>query len=311
MPVYNGEPFLASSIESILQQTFSEFEFLIINDGSTDGSLDIIKSYARKDSRIRFVTRNNKGLISTLNEGLAMIETEYIARQDSDDISLTSRLKKQVEFLDKNTSIGLVGSNYHTVNNRGQIIGTTDVLTTPNDLKLAEVFSNQFGHGTIMARGQILKSKKTYNQEYKHSEDYELWARLAREQGIANIKEPLYKWRLHDENVTIKHPQIMKDQTLRIRKREFKYFREHKSDYRILTFHPKSIRGGVLRYFQKKNTLFRDMALMYCYSGYRRYALLTLLLAILHAPWIVKTYKQLFIILFAKSKIRTIKFESI
>src|SRR5665647_1469233 len=112
MSVYNSESFLAEAIDSILGQTFKDFEFLIINDGSKDKSLEIIKNRAKNDPRIRLISRPNKGLVKSLNEGLAKARGEYIARMDSDDISLKTRLKKEVDFLDSHPDVGMVGSNY-------------------------------------------------------------------------------------------------------------------------------------------------------------------------------------------------------
>ncbi|HAS7841575.1 TPA: glycosyltransferase family 2 protein, partial [Vibrio cholerae] len=110
MSVYNGEKYLGEAIDSILKQTFSDFEFIIINDGSTDKTLEIIKSYMKKDDRIVLVSRENKGLIVSLNEGLDLAKGQYIARMDADDISIKSRFEKQIEFLDSNPDIGVCGT---------------------------------------------------------------------------------------------------------------------------------------------------------------------------------------------------------
>jgi len=110
MSVYNAQKYLDEAIESILNQTYSNFEFIIINDGSTDKSLEIIENYAKKDSRIIVINRENKGLIYSLNEGIRKANGKYIARMDADDISLPQRLEKQVEFMEKNKNIGICGT---------------------------------------------------------------------------------------------------------------------------------------------------------------------------------------------------------
>ena len=163
MPVYNAERFLRLAIDSILGQTFSNFEFIIINDGSTDGSLKIIKSY--KDSRIHLISRPNKGLAPSLNEGLTRAKGQYIARMDADDISLPKRLAQQVDFLDQNPTVGLVGSNYIIIDDSGKKLDVTDVFTHPSDLKVAMVTCNQYGHGSVMMRSTVFKNIKPYDPQ--------------------------------------------------------------------------------------------------------------------------------------------------
>lgn len=311
MPVYNAGGFLAEAIESILNQTFRDFELLIIDDGSTDRSLGTIKKYTKQDKRVKVVSHGeNKGLVATLNEGIGLAEGKYIARQDQDDISAKSRLKKQVEYLDNNPSIGLLGTNYDVIDNRGKTVATTDVFTSPEDIKLAEVFSNQLGHGTIIARRRLLRTFP-YDEDFKNAEDYDLWARLSHHTKIANLSKPLYKWRLHETGMTNTKTAAMQSQVHRIRNREFRYFLSHKSDFKIFSFHPRSMRGGTRSYLEKKSSVFRDMALMYCYTGLRRKAVPALLLALLYAPWNKKTYRQLIITLFRIKSMAMIDYEVI
>src|SRR5947207_1274318 len=122
MSVYNGENYLAEAIDSILNQTFKDFEFIVIDDGSSDTSLKIIKKYT--DPRIKLISRKNKGLVASLNEGLAKAKGDYIARQDADDVSLPQRLKKEVEYLDAHPKVALVGSNYKHLDAKGKLTGT-------------------------------------------------------------------------------------------------------------------------------------------------------------------------------------------
>ena len=115
MPVYNGEKYLREAIESILCQTYSDFEFIILDDGSTDSSLTIIKEYAKMDSRIIFITRKNKGLVATLNEGLELAKGDFIARMDADDISYPERFAKQIQYFANNPELFLVGTNFRNI----------------------------------------------------------------------------------------------------------------------------------------------------------------------------------------------------
>lgn len=293
MSAYNAVEYLKTAIESVLGQTYPSFEFIIINDGSTDNTNLIIKEYADKDKRIRIIDhQKNRGLIASLNEGVEIASGEYIARQDADDISLPSRLEKQVRFLQKNNQIGMVGANYHVIDERGTVVDTTNVFTQPTDLALAEIFTNQFGHGTIMARAELLK-KHRFDQNYKHAEDYELWSRLAHEAELANLKEPLYKWRLHKGGITASKNAEMQLQVRRINEREFAYFLAHRADYKLVRFWFSSTEGGLLAYLAKKARLYRNMALMYCRKGLRKKAILISLIAWACAPLSRKAYRVL------------------
>ena len=155
MPVYNGEIYLAEAIESILNQTFADFEFLIIDDGSTDNTWGILSSY--NDNRIR-LTRNpkNVGLIESLNNALTLAIGHYIARIDADDISLPKRLEKQKEFLDKNLEIALVGSWVEIIDRQGKRIGYQKFLWDDSLIRWQLLFKTTFAHSAIMARRDVL-----------------------------------------------------------------------------------------------------------------------------------------------------------
>jgi glycosyltransferase involved in cell wall biosynthesis len=190
LPVFNAGRLLEEAIESILNQTIQNLELIIINDGSTDDSLDIIKTFAHKDKRIRFISRPNKGLVFTLNELVKLANGRYIARQDQDDISLPARLEKQIAFLRRNPDVSMVGTNIMVIDSRGkrvsQKVANVDFLTHPNDLKLAEVFSNQFAHGSIVIKRSSIKSDR-YDPDYSYAEDYDFWSRLSRRSKLANL----------------------------------------------------------------------------------------------------------------------------
>jgi glycosyltransferase involved in cell wall biosynthesis len=193
MSVYNGEKYLKEAIDSILNQTFKDFEFIIINDGSTDNSLKIIKSY--KDPSIILISRKNKGLVDSLNEGIKKAKGEYIARMDADDISLKERFKKQVEFLDKNTEVGLVGTSMKIIDDNGSVKRIQYVLCGDCELKSELILRCPYVHGSTMIRRNALPPSEIYRKKYWPAEDYDLWLRLAINTKISNLCEPLYHYR--------------------------------------------------------------------------------------------------------------------
>jgi glycosyltransferase involved in cell wall biosynthesis len=206
MPVYNGAAFLRESIRSILSQTYTRFEFIIINDGSKDNSDEIIRSF--DDRRIRYHTQENAGLAATLNRGIGLSGGIYIARQDQDDISLPSRIQKQVDFLNSNPSVGLLGT-------RAKIIGTNAPGKAHNHaihpwlLKFDLLFDNPFVHSSVMFRQAAISATGLYNTDPTCYEDFELWSRFAQTTEIANLPEPLLEYRHHGEGMS-KSPSYSK-----------------------------------------------------------------------------------------------------
>jgi glycosyltransferase involved in cell wall biosynthesis len=203
MPVFNGEKYLNEAIESILNQTYTNFEFIIINDGSTDTSEEIILSY--KDSRIVYIKNpENYKLIQTLNIGFSLAKGRYIARMDADDISHPDRLQKQVQFLDINEDYGLVGSGVNLLHgaNKSQLLYHTDYAS----LKFALAFYCPFIHPSVMLRKEVIKSMDpVFDERFLHAEDYELWTRLAFRTKMANLPEYLLDYRVHDSQISSQH----------------------------------------------------------------------------------------------------------
>lgn len=197
MPVYNGEKYLKEAIESILNQTFKDFEFLIINDGSTDSSIKIIKSFS--DSRIILIENNqNMGQSKTLNKGLSLARGEYIARMDQDDISLPDRLLTQVDFLEKNINIDIVGGGY-------QLFGKEDnrkIFLPSSSIKLAWKFlmNTYLCHPSVMFRRSVLKTIQYYPQTI--SEDFAFFSKIIQKYRGSNIKKILINYRQHNTNVS-------------------------------------------------------------------------------------------------------------
>jgi glycosyltransferase involved in cell wall biosynthesis len=202
MPVYNGERFLRPAIESILCQTFKDFEFIIVDDGSTDSSVTIIRSYS--DERIRLLQNTrNLGITRTLNTGLGVSGGEYICRMDADDISLPQRLQIQIDFMDSHRKIALAGSNVILIDFAGENRGREDHPTQPNLIKRRIFVHNPFAHSSVIIRSSVLKESGYYDPQFLHNEDYDLWLRLAAKYQLANIEEPLLKRRIHEQNITV------------------------------------------------------------------------------------------------------------
>lgn len=203
MSVYNGEKYLNEAIDSVLNQTFKNFEFIIINDGSTDKSFQIIDSY--KDSRIKLINNDgNKGLIYSLNKGIELATGEYIARMDADDISLPSRFEEQLNYLNLNKNCGVVSCNYLQFNENKEI---NCIESSNHNLILGfMLFNSSVVHPSLMIRKVFLDNLSiVFNPLYKHAEDYELWSRLIFSTRFSSVSKTLFKYRLHNEQVTSVH----------------------------------------------------------------------------------------------------------
>ena len=199
MSVYNTEEkHLREAIESILNQTFSDFEFLIINDGSKNNAQEVILSY--KDDRINYVlNEHNLGLIDSLNKGIELAKGEYIARFDSDDISLSQRLQKQVEYMDTHPEVGLLGTQFESFPKKRVSSGLSDNKLIKEALLVS---SNQLGHPTVMMRKSVLNEYNIrYDKEALYMEDYKMWLDMAEHTEIANLDEVLLNYRRHGGSI--------------------------------------------------------------------------------------------------------------
>lgn len=195
MSVYNGEKYLREAVESILNQTFRDFEFIIINDGSTDKSGEILEEYAKKDSRVRLSHQENMGLTKSLNRAIRLAKGEYIARMDADDISLPQRLEKQVRFLNKNPEIVLVGTGYYEIDASGKIIGRKTPPSSLSELKKILVKYNPFFHASVVIRRKVLEKVGLYDEKMIYAQDYDLWLRIGGKFKVANLPYILMKKR--------------------------------------------------------------------------------------------------------------------
>lgn len=196
MSVYNGEKYLQDAVDSILQQTFPDFEFLIINDGSTDSTSKMLEEFSKRDNRIKTIeNEHNIGLTSSLNKGIMMAEGKYIARMDADDLSLSSRLEKQLEFLEQNPSHIAVGSSFYQIDDKSKITSFVSVLSDDKKIKNCLKSQNWLCHGSVLMRKDIFWECGGYDERFKYSQDYDLWLRMSERFRLSNIPEPLYYWR--------------------------------------------------------------------------------------------------------------------
>jgi glycosyltransferase involved in cell wall biosynthesis len=198
--VYNAEEYLNMAIDSILLQTYKNYEYILIDDGSTDHSRQIIEAY--DDPRIKYIYQKNQGLQAALNRGISIAKGKYIARMDHDDISYPSRLEKQVSFLESNKKIAMVGTSFDIIDSDSGIVGGSYHLDRDEDIRIEFLVRNPFGHGTMMICKEALEDVGGYDVT-ESVEDYDLWWRIAKKYKVANIPEMLYGWRVVPTGISI------------------------------------------------------------------------------------------------------------
>lgn len=208
MSNYNTpEEYLRDAIESILDQTYSDFEFIIVDDCSTDKSLDIIKSYT--DTRIRIIkNETNMGITKSLNRALAVSKGEYIARMDADDICLPERFEKQIEFLNNNSDVIVCGTWVELFGDGASVYNekySRKNLPEKDLLRINLLFGNHMNiiHPTAMFNHQLLKNSNiAYNENYIYAQDYRMWVECSQKSNLANVPEILFKYRIHNKAVS-------------------------------------------------------------------------------------------------------------
>lgn len=199
MPTYNAEKYLNEAIESILNQTYSDFEFLIIDDNSKDNTREIIKSYAAKDSRIKLIDGPCKGLAAALNVGIREAKGEYIARMDADDISLPERFQKQIEYFKQHPEISLLGTWQEHFGAMGY---EHRPPVDPYIAKTALLFDCDMCHSTVMFRKKDFTDNNLFYPEDSVQEDFALWSKAIGKINVANLRKILGKYRLSESNIT-------------------------------------------------------------------------------------------------------------
>lgn len=203
MAVYNGERYLQEAVESILKQTFADFEFLVVDDGSTDRTPAILQEFAERDTRIRVLQNaENLGLTKSLNRGIRASQGEYIARMDADDISHPDRFKRQIVFLHEHPGHGLVGSWYVKIDEQGRELWREELPTEDQELRKNLIVRNPLPHASLMMRRQALERVGLYDERWQVSQDYELLFRLSHEYEIGAVPEVLFFSRTSRVSVT-------------------------------------------------------------------------------------------------------------
>jgi len=262
MPVYNAALYLKEAVDSILNQTLKDFELLIINDGSTDNSLQIIQSY--DDKRIRLVNNEvNCGIIKTRNKGLALSTGKYIAMMDADDISLPTRLEKQVKYLEQNKDAAVLATKLVLMNENGEEQGYWPEdfrTTTVSQINKTLPISNCIGQPTVMMRADTVKSIG-YNNAFLHNEDWGLWLNIISNGFvIAKLNEVLLKYRIHSTSTTVNantkgvEKKIIRFKYTYLRQ---KFFKLKRTDYKVLS----SFFNDVIKYVAP--TLYKVVTKLY------------------------------------------------
>lgn len=203
MPVYNGEAHLEDAINSILKQTYRDFELITVDDASSDGSLSILERYAKQDSRIKVITNNkNIGLTKSLIKAIDMAQGRYLARQDADDISLPERLEKQIDFLEQNLSYVAIGTSATIIDENDSVI--KKALAPKSWLMIKRIlrFGNCFLHGSMMFRKEDYFKVGGYRDLFHVGQDYDLWLRMSNLKKMRNLKDNLYLWRTSNNNIS-------------------------------------------------------------------------------------------------------------
>lgn len=239
MSVYNAEKYLSDAINSILNQTHRNFEFIIVEDGSLDKSLEICRKYCKQDARIKLIeNRVNLGLTKSLNIALGQCRGKYIARMDADDISLPIRFNRQKKYLDFHPEIALVGSFYHEIDEQGSIQRQNIRFAVEPILVAWKLrFKNPIPHPPIMFRREVLKKLNGYDEAYPYAQDYDFFFRMSKYFKLSNIPEILFLWRVHDNSISSSRRELQKTIAMSISKKNLANLCElqlSKSSHRIL-----------------------------------------------------------------------------
>ena len=220
MPVYNGEKYLDTAIKSILNQKFTNFEFVIVDDASTDNSVEIINSY--QDQRIKLIKNNvNLGIPTTRNKCLQESSGEYVAVLDCDDYAYPSRLAEQLEFMENNPDFGMVGSWVELIDENDDLTGEVWNEDEPSQkIPCRLLFHNYFAHSAVLLRRSALDTVKIngeiYRKDYPNAQDYDLWVRISKKFKVWNIPKVLIKYRVHSHCISLKAANLVEQLTCKI-----------------------------------------------------------------------------------------------
>jgi glycosyltransferase involved in cell wall biosynthesis len=202
MPVRNGAEWLGEAVASIRAQDFGDFEFLIVDDGSDDGTAAMLSGFAADDRRIRLLRQAPQGIVAALNTGIAAARAPYLARLDADDRARPDRLGKQFAVMQVHPEIGLLGTSAEVIDAAGKTVGRLAPPTEPARLSRALSRTNPFIHSSVMMRTALVRRLGGYRAAFRAAEDYDLWLRMAEAGGIANLADDLTQYRRHSTNLS-------------------------------------------------------------------------------------------------------------
>jgi glycosyltransferase involved in cell wall biosynthesis len=209
MPVYNARRYVAEAVESILAQTVTAFELILIDDGSTDGSTEILRRYAGRDGRVRLISRANTGLVRALNEGVSLARGEFVARMDADDIALPERFAHQLAAFRANPRLAVVGGGFICIDAAGRRLIRLPQPTDDASIQQALLRGHcPLGHPTVMMRRDLLLAVGGYDQASYPAEDLDLWLRLGEVGGIVNVPEVVLRYRIHALSVCVRSGEV-------------------------------------------------------------------------------------------------------
>ncbi|HXZ45064.1 MAG TPA: glycosyltransferase [archaeon] len=213
MAALDGEKYLEEALGSILGQSFRDFEFIIINDGSTDNTASILQRYADLDARLRPFHQRNRGVTAALNMGCRVARGKYIARMDADDIACPDRFERQVDFLERHPAVAVLGGAIELINGKGAPIRRVRFPVEDRQIKEILPPGNCFSHPSIMMRKDAFDAMGGYRMPFLHAEEYDLWLRMAECYDLANLPDVLLYYRIHARQVTARHlrQQVVSD----------------------------------------------------------------------------------------------------
>lgn len=289
MPVYNARRYLREAIGSILRQTFTDFELICIDDGSTDGSLTMLEDIQRTDARLRIISRPNTGICGALNDGLAVAHGQYIARMDADDWCAPERFALQVEHLDRHRDCEAVGTWVNRTDPYGSPAGSQEPPTDHDaiDAALLRGDGGALVHATLMLRADTLRAIGGWDTRFNWVEDFELFLRLTEAGRAANLPRHLYTYRRHLESVCSTRYEHMRGRVYEVL--SLAYARRGLGTPPPLT----ELRPDLGRVDSAAQT-YRNWA---CYAVQQRNAKIArrhALAAMRHEPWSLKTWKVMY-----------------
>ena len=202
LPVFNGLPYFESAVDSVLKQSFGDFELLLIDDGSTDGSGDVCRALARRDMRIRLMSKPNSGIVETLNLGIALAQAPYVARMDADDICHPDRFARQIEYLEEHPEVVVLGSRIDVIDAEGRFVHRPRAVVWMRDFGGFPSGGIALCHPTVMFRRDAFLKTRGYSELYHAAEDYALWLEMSAQGAVTQLADYLLRYRVHEGSVS-------------------------------------------------------------------------------------------------------------